>query len=238
MMARYTLTRFADSRELARHVARLWVEFVESRRAEPTCAIALSGGRISSVLYQSFVAQARARKLGSTHLHFFWADERCVPPDHPDSNFKAAEVHLLKPLGITTERIHRIKGELPPQVAAAEASAEIRGLLRNSPLLQLDLIILGMGEDGHVASLFPNARECLLPTDVYCAVRGPKPPPDRVTLSYAVINAARDVWVIVSGRGKTNALRESLAPLGKTPLASVIKNRPSTQVFTEEANFS
>ena len=235
-MSRYVLTRFRDGLELAGHVAQLWLEFIESRREATICSIALSGGRISTALYQSFVREALRRELGN--VHFFWADERCVPPDHPYSNFRGAQINLLEPLGIPRDRVHRIKGELPPPAAAIEATKEIVSSVPGLPLPQLDLVILGMGEDGHVASLFPSNTQCEKPADVYCPVKGPKPPPDRVTLSYTMIGSAREVWVLVSGSGKGEALRDSLAPAGKTPLARVIQNRSATRVFTEEATFA
>jgi len=235
-MSRYVLTRFRDSLELAGHVAQLWIEFIESRREAAICSIALSGGRISTALYQSFVSKAFGRELGN--VHFFWADERCVPPDHTDSNSSGAQINLFKPLGVPGDRVHRIKGELPPPAVAAEATKEIVSTVPGSPLPQLDLVILGMGEDGHVASLFPNNTQCEKPADVYCPVKGLKPPPDRVTLSYAMLSAATEVWVLISGPGKTEALRDSLALTGTTPLARVIQNRPATCVFAEEANFA
>jgi 6-phosphogluconolactonase len=91
-----------------------------------------------------------------------------------------------------------------------------------------------MGEDGHVASLFPGKMEGKMPADIFCAVNNsPKPPPDRVTLSYATIAAAKNVWVMASGAGKETALRESLSPSGKTPLAKVIQSRQQTKIFAD-----
>ena len=92
-------------------------------------------------------------------MDFFWGDERCVPPNHPDSNYRLADDALLRPLGIGPERLHRIYGELEPAVAARAAEAELRAAGPVPPTEQpvLDLVLLGMGEDGHVASLFPDA---------------------------------------------------------------------------------
>ena len=100
----------------------------------------------------------------------------------------------------------------------------------------LDLIILGMGEDGHVASLFPGApQEVVVTKAVYVPVLASKPPPRRITLNFAALAAARQVWVLVSGAGKENALRESLAANGKTPLARVLQMRDKTLIFTDLA---
>ena len=98
----------------------------------------------------------------------------------------------------------------------------------------LDLIILGMGEDGHVASLFPGApEEVARCKSVYLPVVASKPPPRRITISFATIAAARQVWVLASGAGKERALRESLSANGKTPLACVLQERARTSIFTD-----
>ena len=99
----------------------------------------------------------------------------------------------------------------------------------------LDLIFLGMGEDGHVASLFPGESESARTNPaVYRAIRNsPKPPPTRVTLGYPAIAAAREVWVLASGGGKEAALRESLKPDGQTPLSRVLQTHPKPKVFTD-----
>jgi 6-phosphogluconolactonase len=140
-------------------------------------------------------------------------------------------------LGIVADRIHRIRGEASPEEAAQHAEAE---LCRIAPLNGdgqpvLDLIFLGMGEDGHVASLFPGEPETALSDKaVYRVVRNsPKPPPVRITLGYATIAAARQVWVLASGAGKETALRESLKPEGQTPLARVLRSCPQAKVFTD-----
>jgi 6-phosphogluconolactonase len=257
-MSRYALKRFKDGQALARHVAGLCLDRIEERAAARSASgatrfsLALSGGRIATVFFSALVAEAgrRARSASTatwlSRVNFFWADERCVPPDHPDSNYKAAAQYLLEPLQVAPERIHRIKGELPPEMAAAEATADIQASLGRDDLRgsaggfglagrlpQLDLVLLGMGEDGHVASLFPDTTQCSSLADVYCHVRGPKLPPDRVTLSYAMIGAAKEAWVLVAGAGKENALADSLAPDGATPLARVIRCRPITQIFAE-----
>jgi 6-phosphogluconolactonase len=207
------------------------------------CA-ALSGGRVVQKFFMAVVEQAKARKIGDggtpslpTNVHFFWADERCVPPDDAESNFKPASELLFAPLKIPAGQIHRIRGELPPPVAAQLAEAELRRVLsfKSDDPQMLDLVFLGMGEDGHVASLFPGESEdAVSDPAIYRAVgNAPKPPPDRITLGYAAIAAARQVWVLVSGAGKAAALRESFKPDGKTPLARVIRSRDRTKIFSD-----
>jgi 6-phosphogluconolactonase len=202
--------------------------------------MAISGGRIAQTFF-STVAEREGRQGGSrtplANVHFFWADERCVPPGDPESNFKMANESLLRPLGIAPDRIHRIRGEAPPAQAAAEASVELRQIVPADGSGQpvLDLIFLGMGEDGHVASLFPGEPEPLRANPaVFRAISGsPKPPPNRITLGYPAIAAAKNVWVLASGGGKKAALDKALSPAGSNPLAQVLRSRRQTRIFSD-----
>jgi 6-phosphogluconolactonase len=170
-------------------------------------------------------------------VHFFWADERCLPPDNAENNFKTANELLFAPLGIAEENIHRLKGELAPEIAVGQANSEIlRVVPKNATGLPvLDLILLGMGEDGHVASLFPHAAPEVEKTETpYLFIpTSPKPPPQRISLSYAAIAAAKEVWVLASGRGKEQALKDSVAKNSLTPLGKVLHARTQTKIFTD-----
>ena len=216
MNSRELLT-FPTPNELARAAAGDWLaECQDAGRAGRPFRVALSGGRIARLFFQAAAELARGRQpIDWNQVHFFWADERCVPPQDPESNFALADTGLFRPLQIPAANIHRIRGEAPPAQAAREAAEELR---RVAPPDQsghpvLDLILLGMGEDGHVASLFPGPENADLPdsdTELYRAVTAPKPPPHRITLTYPVIYAARQVWVLASGPGKERALADSL----------------------------
>jgi len=223
--------------ELARATASAWLDEIESaNRAGKSHSVALSGGRITQKFFTSTVEQAASRKISFARIHFFWADERCVPPTDSESNFAMANEILFRPLQISPEKIHRLRGEIEPQAAVAEAIHEICELAPRNKSGQpiLDLIFLGMGEDGHVASLFPNATDeiinCSLP---YLSIdNSPKPPPQRISLSYAAIAAAKEVWVLVSGEGKEKAFQESVSPNGQTPLACMLQSRLQTRIFS------
>src|SRR5271154_1527442 len=233
----FELISFANADELAARAASAWLDEIAAANhaARPHC-VALSGGRIALKFFTSVVAQTRARELSLGLVHFFWADERCVPPDDAESNFRAAHELLFAPLQIGDAQIHRIHGEDLPELAAQKATTEISSVVPKNPDGQpvLDLIFLGMGEDGHVASLFPAQIEGTFPKAIFCPIRNsPKPPPNRVSLTYAAIAAAREVWVLASGAGKETALRESLFQNGKTPLAQVIQSRPQTKIFSD-----
>ncbi|MFM2081398.1 MAG: hypothetical protein RL380_89 [Verrucomicrobiota bacterium] len=225
------LIAFSNADELARAVASVWLDEVAvAARAGKAHSVALSGGRVTQKFFATVVELSRARGVSLAGVDFFWADERCVPPTDVESNFKLADELLFQPLGIATARIHRIRGELAPAEATQLATAE---LARVTP--QLDLVFLGMGEDGHVASLFPNASaetlNCRAP--FLFVTDSPKPPPNRVTLSYAAIAAAKQVWVLAAGQGKAAAFTESIAPTGQTPLARVLQRRAQTKIFTD-----
>jgi 6-phosphogluconolactonase len=232
----FELISFASADELASRVANLWLDEIETaNRVGRNYCVALSGGRITKKFFASTVEQAKAQKISFTNVHFFWADERCVPPTDPESNFKMANELLFAPLKISENQIHRLRGEISPAEAVKIAETELRQIApakNGQPVL--DLIFLGMGEDGHVASLFPGKTEGTNPKEIFCAVgNSPKPPPNRLSLNYAAIAAAKQVWILVSGAGKEAALRDSLDFSGKTPLARVIQSRQNTRIFSE-----
>ena len=236
-MKNFELITFATAAELARTAASAWLDEIESaNRIGKTHCVALSGGRITQNFFISAVEQGGVRKINFTNVHFFWADERCVPPTDPDCNFKMANELLFAPLKISTEKIHRLRGEDAPAVAVQEAENEMRGVVTNTKnnLPALDLILLGMGEDGHIASLFPNATPEILncPAPFLAVSNSPKPPPNRISLSYAAIAAAQQVWVLVSGAGKATAFGESIQPDGRTPLARVVQLRDSVKIYS------
>ena len=237
-MKNLELLCFANADELAHVAAAAWLDEIETaqRVGNPHC-VALSGGRITQKFFTAAVERGAARKISFANVHFFWADERCLPPAAPDSNFKMANELLFAPLKVSDQHIHRLHGEKLPAAAVALAEAEFYRIVPQNIKYQpaLDLILLGMGEDGHVASLFPNATAATLNcTASFLTVdNSPKPPLNRISLSYTAIAAAHNVWALVSGAGKESAFRESIRPDGHTPLARVIQSRTGTKVFSD-----
>lgn len=226
-MGKIDLVRFESADALAEAAAREWLGALTRTKAQYA---AFSGGRIAETFFDAIVNEVRQRNTSVAHLHFFQADERCVAPDNPESNYKLMRVRLLEPLNVAETQVHRIKGELGPEVAAGEASAEFARVVR--PVL--DFVFLGMGEDGHIASIFPGDPLKESPAEFYGPVFGaPKPPPERVTLAMHAMLVARNVCVLASGSGKAEALGKSLDPGGKTPLGKVLEGRDSTKVFTD-----
>lgn len=198
--------------------------------------IALSGGRIAQPFYETIVNLVRESPTSFDDVHFFWADERCVPGTSPESNYYIARQYLFEPLRIPQPNIHRILADRDVSYAVQEAEAELCRVMPLSTSAQpiLDVVILGMGEDGHVASLFPEeGAETVNDDRVYRHVVATKPPPDRITIGYQPILAAREVWVLASGIGKTSAFHGLLAGDERLPIARVAANRKQTVVFQD-----
>jgi 6-phosphogluconolactonase len=239
-MKRTELVSFINDDALAVGAAESWLDAIDAAKAAGrTHLVALSGGRVARKFFSAAVKLAMVRRIDFGHVHFFWADERCVPPDDVESNFRLADEALFQPGRVPAGNIHRIRGELAPQSGAQLATAELRAIAKadGAALPVLDLVLLGLGEDGHVASLFPGhaATEADLASIFLAVTNSPKPPPNRVSLGHGPMAAAKAVWVLASGQGKQPALGQSLAPGGKTPLAQVIQRRTLTKIFTDVA---
>lgn len=190
------------------------------------CACALTGGSTALI----FLGALRDANAQWSHITLFWGDERAVPPDHPDSNFGLVERLLLMPLGARAPYAVRMRAEVSDLAAAA------REYERELPAV-LDLVILGIGEDGHICSLFPGHR-ALMVEDARVLVidDAPKPPPRRVTLALPYVCAARSVWVIAVGPRKLPVLQAAVAGHTlHTPLDIVMQRAKNVTVFTDQA---
>jgi 6-phosphogluconolactonase len=175
------------------------------------CHIALSGGSTPRRLFQHLAG--RAGDLPWDRIHLWWGDERCVPPDHPDSNYGAARALLIEPLQLDEARVHRIHGELDPGASARAYEDELRATLEDPP--EYDVVLLGMGPDGHTASLFPGSPA--LDETKRLVVANPVKSPlvaggaaTRITFTAPAINAARHVRFLVAGADKAEALAQVL----------------------------
>jgi len=236
-MPKFDLQYFSSPEALAERVAADWIASISSaRQAVRRQVVALSGGRIAKTFLAATARLAREKKVSLDHLEFFWGDERCVPADHADSNFKLAKENLFGPLGLQPAQLHPLCCDDDGQSTASRLSVELQQTAdRNAAGVPvIDLVFLGMGEDAHVASLFPEEPEAVreLP-DHYRPVTATKPPPRRITLGYQVLAAAREVWVLASGSGKAAALEASLKPDANTPLGRVLRSRPHTRIYSD-----
>ena len=203
---------FADLEALSRAAADVLVDL--SRRAiadRGRFLVALSGGGTPARLYQLLPQPPYREEIPWANMHVFWGDERCVPPDHPQSNYRQAWDALLKHVPVSPQNIHRVKSELTPQEAARDYAAVLKQYAE-APLEwpRFDLVLLGMGEDGHTASLFPGSEvEASAPA---LAVSGHYQgrPAWRVTLTPPVLNAASAVIFLVAGAAKSHTLQQVL----------------------------
>jgi 6-phosphogluconolactonase len=176
--------------------------------------LALSGGSTPLGWFDSLISE-NGGAIEWQKVRLFWADERCVPPDHPDSNYGAALQRLIRPLGIGSDRVFRIKGELVPERALAEYERELRSVLPGGPPFPVfDLILLGMGADGHTASIFPGQEHLWKAMSSCVRSAHPGTGQPRISLSGGTINAAREVVFLVTGREKSAALARVLPGSG------------------------
>jgi len=170
--------------------------------------VALSGGSTPKILFD-ILAKEYDDKFDWEKIHFYWGDERCVPPYDDESNFKMTREHLFDKIKIPTENIHRILGENNPDDEAPRYSDEIRSNLDSqSGLPAFDLIILGMGDDGHTASIFPHQMRLLTKEKICAVARHPESGQNRITLTGPVINNAKSVAFLVTGSGKREKVTE------------------------------
>lgn len=170
----------------------------------------LSGGSTPQRLYRLMAAKPFSEQIDWAKVHLFWGDERCVPPDHPDSNYGMAREALLAHVPIPAAQIHRIYGEDDPGEAAQAYETTLRAFFGEG-LPRMDLILMGMGDDGHTASLFPHSAALDAPPERWVVENLiPTKQVWRVTLTAHVINAAKEVMFLVSGAEKADRLNQVL----------------------------
>ncbi|MGH7256600.1 MAG: 6-phosphogluconolactonase, partial [Nitrospirales bacterium] len=199
-----------DPPELAREAADLFVWLAE-QAVETTgqCRLALSGGSTPKLLYAELAGPAFRSRLDWTGLEFYFGDERCVPPDHPESNFALAEKDLFRPLKVEATRIFRMPGEVAdPERGADHYAALLRRQFQASPpaVPVFDIILLGLGADGHTASLFPESDTLRESSRLVRPAVSPQGVRQRLTLTLPVLNQARTVLFLVSGAAKARAV--------------------------------
>jgi 6-phosphogluconolactonase len=201
-----------------------------AERASPRMSIALAGG---SVATECFPALSRL-PLDWSRACFVWADERAVPPDDPESNFRIASERWFEPAGVPASSILRMPGDREDLDAAAAAYEQtVKQALGPSPVL--DLSLLGMGPDGHIASLFPghpllDVRDRL----VAAIVDSPKPPPRRLTLTLPMLTATRRTILIALGASKAESLHAALTdPACDLPVAQLLRDTPWPLVLAD-----
>lgn len=205
-----------DPEDLAHQAARRFVAAARRAYAKgKRFTFALAGGSTPAGLYRALAQNPYREQLVWYRMEVFFGDERCVPPDHPDSNYRMALETLLDHVPLPEDRVYRISGERSPEEAADIYQGILRGHFRlgSAHLPHFDLIILGLGEDGHVASLFPGMPALDEARHLVVATPAPpyaRPAVPRVTLTLPVLNAAREIMFLVEGARKADIVRRVL----------------------------
>lgn len=207
--------------EVFQRAARIFMESAATAIAQgKRFRVALSGGTTPAGLYRQLVARSQDTALGWDKIDWYFSDERAVPPEDAESNFRMAEENLFLPLALNRAQIFRIKGELPPDSAAQAYEALIREQFGCPPggYPAFDFILLGMGEDGHIASLFPDHAALQDTVRLVAPSRSPKGISGRITFTLPTINHAAYVLILVCGSPKASMLREVLTGSGTPAL--------------------
>jgi 6-phosphogluconolactonase len=243
MASRPDLQVFADPAAVAaaaceRICNRAWAAVQEHGRF----TLALSGGSTPKALYQLL---AQHPELPWDHMELCFGDERTVPPDHPDSNARMAAEALTHHPFVPAGRVHRMRGELPPEEAAADYEQTLRSVFGRANAQQtghgfprFDLVLLGLGADGHTASLFPHTRALHEQTRWVVANPVDKLATERLTLTYPVLNAAAEVLFLIAGQDKTWALGELLdqtGPIEDIPSRGIAPTDGSLTLLLDQA---
>ena len=202
-----------DLAEISQKAADLFVQISKQAiQNSGRFAVALSGGNTPRALYSLLATNAYRSKIDWSKVHIFWGDERCVPPDDEQSNYRMARETLLLHVPIPEQNIHRVLAEMPDHnVAAEDYQRQLASFFQSeSGLPRFDLILLGMGPDGHTASLFPGTAALQDTTHLVVANYVEKFGTFRITFTYPVINNAANVVFLVSGPDKAQVLKEVL----------------------------
>ena len=203
---------YPNAEEMAKAGANLFMDLAANAISDRgSFSVVLSGGATPKPLFEFLAADKSADLLDWSRVHFFWGDERTVPPENPESNYRQAYQTLLGPRLIQPQNIHRIKGELDPVKAASLYQKEVSDWTHASPP-SFDLVLLGMGGDGHTASLFPGTKVVSNPGDFQWVAANQVPQQDvwRITFTPQLINAAKTVIFLVSGQKKAETLKRVL----------------------------
>jgi 6-phosphogluconolactonase len=220
----------ADPKVLAEAVAaRLAVRLVDAQAERGEADLVLTGGRIAAAVYRALRDSPARDAVDWSRVNIWWGDERFLPAGDPERNETQARAALLDALPLDPARIHPMPASdgpdgADPEAAAARYAEELAAAAPGTgPLPHFDVVLLGVGEDGHVASVFPE-HPVTYESRPVGAVRGcPKPPPVRVTLTLPAVNTAEEVWLIAAGAEKAGAVRMALAGAGpvQVPAAGV-----------------
>lgn len=203
---------YPDSDTMSHEAARYIVQLAHEAIAKNgRFTFALSGGSTPKKLYGLLGSDPYRGQIDWSAVDIYWSDERCVPPDDPESNYMMAQQVLLSHIPIPAAQVHRMPAEQPDQNAASYAyTLEMQQCFSTDGVPVFDLIQLGMGPEGHTASLFPHQSSLHEQQRIVMPVTVPKPPPPRLTFTPRILNAAAHVLFLVTGEEKQDALQAVL----------------------------
>ncbi len=216
------ISHILHSKDFAADAARFILERARKAIAERGLfRLGLTGGRSPRAIHTALVTIAGDLPWKKVQLTF--GDERCVPPDHEDSNYRVAKETLIDPTGIPAGNVFRMRGEIDPETAAQEYEDMLRAFAARlgEPRYAHDLLLLGLGEDGHTASLFPGSPALEETTREVLPVIGPKPPPQRISMTFPLINASHHVLFLVPQADKRAIAEAAIAGDQRYPASRV-----------------
>jgi len=231
--------RYKDAGGVAKAAAKRFVD--SARRAVDKSGrfiVALAGGSTPRLLYHLLTETPYSEAMPWTKTYFAFGDERCVPPDHPDSNYRMVRETLLDPLSIPAVQVLRMKGEQPPVDAARRYEVRLGDLFLNQRHRHFDLVLLGVGADGHTASLFPGTAALEERARWVVANHVPRLDAWRLTLTLAAFNSARRVIFMATGEEKARAIAEAFGGVeheGKHPCELVAPLHARREVLIDRA---
>lgn len=225
------IVRLTDAESVAEVVAsRLLAYIIAAQQHKDTVQICLTGGQTANLMYERFAELAMDSEIDPTRLHLWWGDERFVPATDPDRNSLQAVTRLARTLDLKAAQIHMMAakdGRADAQQCAAEYEAELGDV-------SFDVTLLGVGPDGHVGSIFPNHPSFEATTRKVIGVNeSPKPPAERITLTIPTLNRSSEIWLLVTGQAKADAVARALAGEDGLP-ASHVGGTTATYWFLDE----
>lgn len=202
---------FPNAEAVARAAANWLVETAKAAITDTgRFSIALSGGSTPKLLYALLASPDYVDQIDWSKVHLFWGDERCVPPNHPDSSYRMANETLIEHIPIPSHNVYRVQAELNPETASSHYETTLRTFFADADLPRFDVMLLGMGDDGHTASLFPGTIALVETERWVVANYVDKLGVWRITLTPPAINHARHIAFLVTGANKATRLRDVL----------------------------
>jgi 6-phosphogluconolactonase len=200
-----------EARDLARHVAGALLDLLEQvQSAGGVPDVCLTGGSIADAVHQEVARQSVGRNVDWRRVELWWGDERYVAAADAERNAGQARVAWLSHVDLDPERVHEMPAADEEYVGVMDAAAAYAHEVRSHGSGRFDLVMLGVGPDGHVASLFPGTPQLDDDGITVAVTDSPKPPPQRVSLTFAALNRSRQVWFLASGEGKAEAVGRAL----------------------------